>query len=97
MIMMMRMIKQNEIIADKRAQDSSDLQVNIIQSGLLETRLDGLLSLLIAHGLRRHLCREEDFASRNPGFPDGIGTRLFVAIDSRRVYGSLFRLGRKLT
>ncbi len=73
---------ENADITSKIERGWSHSQVNIVQPSLRETRLDRSFRLFITHVLRGDFRREEDFAPWDFGFPDGIRTRLLIAIDS---------------
>jgi len=69
-------------IVDPPEYVGGDVQVNIVQTGLLEARFDRSFGLFIAHRSLGDFSSEEDFRSGYSAFSDGIRTGPLVPIRS---------------
>jgi hypothetical protein len=70
-----------EVIKQTDALLMKDLQIDIIQARLVETRIDRVFGLVITHCSRWHFRGEEDLAAGYANFSYSIGTRLFIAVN----------------
>lgn len=73
-----------------------DSQINIIQICLFETRIDRFFCLVISHGPWWHFRGEKDLGAWYTGFSYSLGTRLFIAVDSRWICETLSNYGSSI-